>query len=56
MSDFSGDNCKNNGYAKFCRVNKMHYGLCENGECEIVFALLCINTFNIVWCSTGSWS
>ena len=23
---------ENNGYAKFCGVNKVHYGLCENGE------------------------
>ena len=37
--DFSWDDCReignngNNGlYAKFWRVNKMHYGLCENGE------------------------
>ena len=22
----------NNGYAKFWGVNKVHYGLCENGE------------------------
>ena len=24
---------ENNGYAKFWGVNKVHYGLCENGEC-----------------------
>ena len=23
---------EDNGYAKFCGVNKLHYGLCENGE------------------------
>ena len=23
---------ENNGYAKFWRVNKVHYGLCETGE------------------------
>ena len=23
---------EDNGYAKFWRVNKVHYGLCENGE------------------------
>ena len=22
----------NNGYVKLCGVNKVHYGLCENGE------------------------
>ena len=22
-----------NGYEKFWEVNKVHYGLCENGEC-----------------------
>ena len=25
---------KKNGSAKFGRVNKVHYGLCENGECK----------------------
>ena len=24
----------NNGYAKFWAVNKVHYGVCENGECR----------------------
>ena len=23
---------RNDSYAKFCRVNKVHYGQCENGE------------------------
>ena len=23
---------ENNGYAKFWGVNKVHYGLCENGQ------------------------
>ena len=36
--DFSWDDCNsqekldNNGYAKFGGVNKVHYGLCKNGE------------------------
>ena len=36
--DFSWDDCKfpgeigNNGSAKFWEVNKVHYGLCENGD------------------------
>ena len=33
--DFSWDDSGkigNNGFAKFWGVNKVHYGLCENGE------------------------
>ena len=26
-------NWKKNGYAKFWEVNRLHCGLCENGEC-----------------------
>ena len=36
--DLSWDDCNSqeklekNGYAKFLGVNKVHYGLCKNGE------------------------
>ena len=36
--DLSWDDCNSqeklekNGYAKFLEVNKVHYGLCKNGE------------------------
>ena len=28
---------RNNGYAKFWGVTKVHYGLCENGEWSVNF-------------------
>ena len=33
----------NNGYAKFWEVNKVHYGLCENGD-KYLFEDVCKGT------------
>ena len=48
--DFSWDDCytQENGYAKFCGVNEVHYGLCDSSELHyshiIIIIIIIINT------------